>query len=562
MKSKAKKRVKRSGIGLGVIILLATGLAIAFKFMTQISPPEIRDKKALSTIVQEPDKGLFKAGKGWLKKNKYGLWEMYLEGSPFERGVVNGRLSKELLFLQEDAFVKEINRMVPSGFYRRFLRYVIYWFNRDIDRYIPEEYKEEIYGVSLSASDQYSFIGSGYQRMLNYHSAHDIGHALQDLRLVGCTSLGAWSDMSASGNLLIGRNFDFYVGDEFARNKIVCFEKPDVGYAFMMVTWPGMIGAVSGMNEKGLTVTINAAKSAIPYSARTPISIVAREILQYASDIHEAYSIASMRETFVSESILIGSAKDNRAAVIEKSPFKTLLLESRDNYIVCTNHFRSPEFQADPLNQKDMAENSSVYRYRRVLQDLTSEKPVDPLRMAVILRDRGGLNGSDIGLGNEKAINQLIAHHSVILEPATLRAWVSTSPWQEGSYVCYDLFKIFHTFGGLKRNAEITEQGLIIPPDPFMETADFSGFLRYRDLSRTIQVFVGSGNGDSSRKVNIQQLISANPRFFYTYELAGDYYRVTGKIDSAAYFYRTALGKEVPRQGDRTRIIRKLVQCY
>ena len=269
------------------------------------------------------------------------MYELYVEGKPFERGVVNGKLTEELVKSQEDYFNDQINKMVPSKFYRHFLKYFIGWFNRNLTKNVTEEYKEEIYGVSRSASDNYGYIGTKYQRILNYHSAHDIGHALQNLALVGCTSFGTWGAASVDSTMIIGRNFDFYVGDNFAKNKIVEFVNPSEGYKFMSVTWGGFIGVVSGMNEKGLTVTINAAKSDIPTGSATPVSLVAREILQYAGNINEAIAIAKRSEDVCVGIVFGGSAADNKAVLIEKTPDSLDVYDPRSDHILCTNHFQS-----------------------------------------------------------------------------------------------------------------------------------------------------------------------------------------------------------------------------
>jgi isopenicillin-N N-acyltransferase-like protein len=50
-----------------------------------------------------------------------------------------------------------------------------------------------------------------------------LGTRLQSMALVGCTSFGTWGVKSEDSTMIIGRNFDFYVGDKFAQDKMVAF---------------------------------------------------------------------------------------------------------------------------------------------------------------------------------------------------------------------------------------------------------------------------------------------------------------------------------------------------
>ena len=346
-------------------MLFAIVLTVYFASVVKLSEPIPADVSPLKWEIERPSVGISTIEGGWFKKSKSGLYELFVSGNAFERGVTNGKLAEKLIVRQEEIFVGQIHRMVPSDFYLQFLKYLVGWFNKDLPKNISGEQLEEIYGVSQTFSDDFDFIAPKYMRCLNYHAAHDIGHALQDRNFtVGCTSFSAWNSKTKDGSMIVGRNFDFYVGDEFAEDKIVNFVSPDSGYKLMFVTWGGFTGAVSGMNETGLTVTINAAKSDYPTGAATPISLLAKEILQYASTIDEAYKIAESRKTFVSESILVASAKDKKTAIIEKSPTKIGLHLTDKDYIICANNFQSEEFVNDPMNIENIRTSSSQYRYK------------------------------------------------------------------------------------------------------------------------------------------------------------------------------------------------------
>ncbi|MCR6638614.1 MAG: C45 family peptidase [Sporocytophaga sp.] len=549
-----KKRHVFTGIIAIFLFLIIWFISVALAY-----PPVPPNTNVQSLQREELSKGFYRIGNNWFKQNEYGIYEMYVEGSPYDRGVINGKLSSELVKRQEDIFVGQITELVPNKTYRGFLKYLIGWFNRNLDENIPLEYKQEISGVSLSASANYGAIGTPYQRILNYHAAHDIGHALQDKNLVGCTSFAAWDAKSEDGGLVVGRNFDFYVGDEFAQDKIIAFIAPDSGFKFMMVTWGGMTGVLSGMNEKGLTVTINAAKSDPPLGAAMPISLLAREILQYASTIDEADKIASKRKTFVSESILVASANENKAAIIEKSPNKQGLFKSNHNYIVCSNHYQSEAYADDPLNIQNKKESSSLYRYERMNQLMSKYPKIGVKETATILRDKNGLNDAVLGYGNERAMNQLIAHHSIIFKPGLKQVWISSNPYVLGAYVAYDLNKIFQ-LKGLNKDTAIYEKSFVIPADPFISTQEFRNYESYKSLKKFLkkQMSIEASVEEDS----IVKIVKCNPENYEAHWIAGDCYKYLKKRKEASAMYKEALKKEIPTLIEKNKIEKLLNTLY
>jgi hypothetical protein len=280
------------------------------------------------------------------------------------------------------------------------------------------------------------------------------------------------------------------------------------------------------------------------------VTLVTREILQYASTIQEAYDIVEKRKMFVAESFMIGSAKDGKAAIIEKTPEAIDFVEATNHYLLSTNHFLGKTLGNTPLNLEHIKTSASSYRYQRLKQLLDRAGKNSVFKTAHILRDQLGVNDKDIGLGNEKAINQLVAHHGIIFQPEKKLMWISAGPWQLGKFVCYDLEQAF-AYAATK-NSEIYVQDRTIPADSFLLTPQYKQYVKFSKFRFPF---------NPQEDLEPDSLIKWNPNSYHAYMLAADYYFKQKSWSMAIPLYESGLTKEIATVQEREHMEKNLEQC-
>lgn len=552
-----RKGLKIALISTLAVALLLVVLSVIFSLAIKIEEPTF----PIGTERLEREKigsDHYVLGNNWLKKDKSGIWVVYIEGEPYERGLAYGVLCQELIQVQEEIFVDQINTLVPPGISQNFLKYFIAWFNRDIDEYVPLEFRQEILGVSRSFSDEFDWVAPKYHRVLNYHAAHDIGHALQDLAIVGCSSFSATGPYSSDSELIVGRNFDFYMGPKFAEQRLLTINRPNEGYAYASFSWAGLMGVVSGMNEEGLTVTINASSSEIPTGAKDPISILAREVLQYASTIEEAVEICEKREVFVSEILLIASANEDRSALIEVSPAGSAVLDNGDDLLICTNHYQSDDFIDSKTNIENLNNSDTQYRFELMQELLEANIPLDVNGAASVLSDPFGKNGKNIGLGNSKTIDQFIGHHSIIFKPMDKLLWISAYPNQVAGYYAFDLKALLNS---PKNKMDLSIDPLNIPASEPKVIELFKAHEEFARSKRELQAFILFDEPVEWNSEKENAFIATNPNSYVVYMTLGEYYLKLDDTKQAKVHLEKALTCEVASVDEAEKIKALLTLC-
>lgn len=255
------------------------------------------------------------------------------------------------------------------------------------------------------------------------------------------------------------------------------------------------------------------------------------------------------REVFVSESIMVSSGDENRAVLIEVSPKNFGVYEvPNSDELICSNHFQSDAYQDDRRNQKTIEESHSKYRYDRMKQLVEQDQKLDVPGAVAILRDMKGVDDEALGYGNEKAVNQLLAHHGIVFQPKDRKVWVSANPYQMGAFVAYDLKEVFKKFENGNVSQSLVSAAETLPKSPFLETEEFQDYEHYRKLEQ--QVKIQLENEETISEGTGEKLIALNPEFWEAYFLAGKMAYEQKNFNQALQYFEQARTKVVTTKPD------------
>jgi hypothetical protein len=439
---KWRRRLLWAAGGLVALVLTAWATMAALMWQWVATPPTLPQPAAISRLKPETRGDTVYLGRNWFGRRQ-GLPVLYLTGTPLEMGYANGALTQQFIHRHEAVLVELLQRVAPYRWTQFLLKFVTVYKNRRLAENVPLEQQVEMLGLTLGCPDAHPGLGPYYHRILNYHAAQDISYMMMNSPLIrrGCTAFGAWGATTPEGHLLLGRNFDWEPHPVFDEDRLVVICEPAEGIPFISLAWAGMVGCVSGMNRDGLSVTVNGAPSRLPSAAGTPTCLVARELLQHARTLAEATAILRRRRVFVSALFLVGSQKDGRFVVVEKTPERMAVREAgQRSYLVCANHYQTPELAEDALNQTFKRMDTSVARYARMEELLEqSAGALTPNQCAALLRDRRLPGGQSAGNGHRSSLNPLIATHAVIMDLTAGVFWAGAPPHQLGRFVAFDV---------------------------------------------------------------------------------------------------------------------------
>lgn len=430
-------RHKKKLAALAFFLLAPTVAHVGITLATQIDPPAIPAASGEATIAGD----LRVLGPAYAR-HRGRILEVRLAGAPEEIGHQHGRLLYKEMVDNEGTLYGQFEHYVPFAPLRWLIMDISRLKFREVDRGIPDERRREIAAEARAFSpDPFSSFLPTYHRFIFLQSLYDIALSFERSPLIGCTSLALTDGAFEGGHAVLARNFDFEAGSVFDVGKAVFLVREAGRIPYASVAWPGLVGAVTGMNAEGLALVVHGGRAREPHPFGEPVVHTMRELLGRARTVGEATAILAQKGPMVSHIVMLVDAAGD-VAIAERAPGEKLHVRRGRGKVPLTNHFEGP-LADDPANRIVQTVTSTRPRRMRLDEILANLRPGASVQEVVgVLRDKRGVGDQPLALGDRKAIDALIATHGVVMDATARALWVSEGPHLVGRFLRFDVGRL------------------------------------------------------------------------------------------------------------------------
>lgn len=329
---------------------------------------------------------------------------IHLSGDPYEMGYQQGVLLRKEVRDNLGFLYEQSAKML------RYPEFLDETYER-IRPFIKDEYVEELHGLAHGSKLPLRTIHAihALPSLSEWGGRKKIGEVIKSMIKgnfgTSCSNFAAMSGATADREMYVVRILDWGLHriSRLHKYPIVTIYHPKNGYASANIGWVGFIGAVSGMNEKGITLGEMGYGDPSNETMRgTPMVFLLRDVLTYAANLDDARRIIRDSPGSCSYVFLISDGKTGEAELYVRDAERFLVFRAGDDI-------------------KDKKEHLPP------IEDVLYGGHFNELMTELLSKSRGSITLKEI---QESLIPPMVMKsnfQNVIYKPRTLQFWVNNA---------------------------------------------------------------------------------------------------------------------------------------
>lgn len=247
-----------------------------------------------------------------------------LSGTPREMGFQHGAaLKPQIHFLYHEYYEAMVKRLVGEADLKAWAR--------ETEPFVPEAYRDEMRGLAE---------GSG----LPYEEVLVVNTMIDRFQTIACSTVVASGEATKDGQVYFGRNLDFPGRNLLQKMTVVIVWSPEGKTPLAAVTWPGMLGVLSGMNAEGVSGATMLVHKGRDLTAGLPYLFMYRQALEGARTKDDVYASISKAKRTSSNNFMVVDAT-GASEVIEFDPEVAIRRPATAGCHCSTNFFASDDLR-------------------------------------------------------------------------------------------------------------------------------------------------------------------------------------------------------------------------